>query len=183
MFCEICRKASMSNGSVRGCTTMQKPALIDHKSSHSHSEALRLVSQSVAMVKHVEKLQAACNEALKTQLKFVLHMANTNTLSHQYSNLIHLLQSAGCPNLNSAHTHTHHDTVSQMEEAIAMTSVVDDRIANSRYVGIIVDEMTNTTAEKMLITYLYFSKEGTLRLCLLETMQYSLPLQNASPQK
>ena len=133
MFCDICRKANMSNGFVRGCTTMQKSALNDHKSSHSHTEASRVVNQSVAMVKHVEKSQVACNEALKTQLKVVLHMANTNTPSHLYPNLIHLLQSAGCPNLNSAHTYTHHDTVSQMEEAIAITikSAIDDRIASS----------------------------------------------------
>lgn len=100
---------------------MQKSALNDHKSSHSHIEATRVVNQSVAMAKQVEKLQAACNEALKTQLKVVLHMANTNTSSHLYTNLMHLLQSAGCPNLNSAHTYTHHNSVSQMEEAIAMT--------------------------------------------------------------
>ncbi|KAL1261175.1 hypothetical protein QQF64_034242 [Cirrhinus molitorella] len=31
MFCDICRKAKMSNGFVRGCTTMQKSALTDHK--------------------------------------------------------------------------------------------------------------------------------------------------------
>ncbi|KAL3057973.1 hypothetical protein OYC64_010196 [Pagothenia borchgrevinki] len=104
MFCDICRKAKMSNGFVRGCTTMQKSALNDHKSSHSHIEASRVVNQSVAMVKHVEKSQVACNEALKTQLKVVLHMANTNTPSHLYPNLIQLLQSAGCPDLNSAHT-------------------------------------------------------------------------------
>ncbi|KAL3053155.1 hypothetical protein OYC64_005648 [Pagothenia borchgrevinki] len=87
------------------------------------------------MVKHVEKSQVACNEALKTQLKVVLHMANTNTPSHLYPNLIQLLQSAGCPDLNSAHTYTHHETVNQMEEAIAMTisSTIDDRIANSKY--------------------------------------------------
>ncbi|KAL1258746.1 hypothetical protein QQF64_024624 [Cirrhinus molitorella] len=69
MFCDICRKAKMSNGFVRGCTTMQKSALTDHKSSQSHNEALRVVNQSVAMSKHVEKSQAACNEALKTQFK------------------------------------------------------------------------------------------------------------------
>ncbi|KAI4816803.1 hypothetical protein KUCAC02_009109 [Chaenocephalus aceratus] len=43
-----------------------------------------------------------------------------------------------------------------MEEAIAMTitSTIDDRIANSKYVGVIVDETANITVEKMLITYL-----------------------------
>lgn len=162
MFCDICRKANVSNGFVRGCTTMQKSALNDHKRSHSHIEASRVVNQSAAMVKHVEQSQVACNEALKTQLKVVLHMANTNTPSHLYPNLIHLLQSAGCPNLNSAHTYTHHDTVSQMEEAIAMTikSDIDDRIASSRYVGLVVDETTNITVEKMLIIYLTLQRKG-----------------------
>lgn len=55
----------MSNGFVRGCTNMQKSALTDHKSSHSHLEASRVLNQSVAMIKHVEKSQVACNEALK----------------------------------------------------------------------------------------------------------------------
>lgn len=72
----------MSNGFVRGCTKMQKSALNDHKNSHSYIEASRVVNQSMAIVKHVEKSQAACNEALKTQLKVVLHMENTNTPSH-----------------------------------------------------------------------------------------------------
>lgn len=65
MFCDICKKANMSNGFVRGCTNMQKSALTDHKSSHSHLEASRVLNQSVAMIKHVEKSQVACNEALK----------------------------------------------------------------------------------------------------------------------
>ena len=89
-------------------------------------------------------------------------MAHTNTPSHIYPNLIHLIQSAGCPNLNNAHMYTHHETVSQMEEAIAMTinSTVDERITNSRYDGIIVNEMTNNTVEKMLITYLTIQQRG-----------------------
>ncbi|XP_076591239.1 uncharacterized protein C17orf113-like [Chaetodon auriga] len=162
MFCDICKKANMSNGFVRGCTNMQKSALTDHQNSHSHVEASRVLNQSVAMIKHVEKSQVACNEALKTQLKVVLHMAKTNTPSHLYPDLINLLQSAGCPNLNSAHTYTHHETVSEMEEALAktITSDIDDRIANSRYVGIIVDETTNITVEKMLITYLTLQQKG-----------------------
>lgn len=162
MFCDICRKAKVTNGFVRGCTTMQKSALNDHKSRQSHIEACVVVNQSVQMEKHVEKSQVACNEALKTQLKVVLHMANTNTPAHQYPKLIHLLQSAGCPNLNSAHTYTHHDTVTQMEEAIAatVTSAIDDRIANSKYVGVIIDETTNITVEKMLITYLTLQQKG-----------------------
>ncbi len=32
---------------------MQKSALIDHKSSHNHNEALRVVNQSMAMFKVV----------------------------------------------------------------------------------------------------------------------------------
>ena len=133
---------------------MQKSALNDHKSRHSHIEASRVVNQSMAMVKHVEKSQVACNKALQTQLKVVLHMANTNT-PNLYPNLIHILQSAGCPDLNSAHTYTHHEIVNQMEEAIAMTitSTIDDPMANSKYVGVIVDETTNIKVEKMLITY------------------------------
>ncbi|KAK5848763.1 hypothetical protein PBY51_008456 [Eleginops maclovinus] len=162
MFCDICRRAKANNGFVKGCTTIQKSALNDHKSSHSHIESCAVVNQSVQMEKHVEKSQVACNEALKTQLKVVLHMANTSTPSHQYPKLIHLLQSAGCPNLNTAHTYTHHDTVYQMEEAIAatITSAIDDRIASSRYVGVIVDETTNITVEKMLITYLSLQQNG-----------------------
>lgn len=74
--------------------------------------------------------------------------------------------------MNSAHMYTHHDTVSQMEKAIAMTinSTVDDRIANSRYFGIIVDETTNITVEKMLITYLPLQQRESLKLCSLEIM-------------
>ncbi|XP_053199030.1 uncharacterized protein LOC128383430 [Scomber japonicus] len=70
--------------------------------------------------------------------------------------------SAGCPNLDSAHMYTHHDTVSQMEEVIVMTitSTVDDRISNSRYVRVIVDETTNITVEIMLISYLKHEQRG-----------------------
>eukprot|EP00064_Thunnus_orientalis_P001081 superscaffoldBa00000067_g1082 len=58
--------------------------------------------------------------------------------------------------------YAHHDIVSQMEERIAVTitSVIHDHIANSRYVGIIVDETTNITIEKMLITYLTLQQKG-----------------------
>lgn len=162
MFCDICRKANMTNGFTRGCKTMQKSALNDHKTSLSHMEASRIVSQSTEMEKHVQNSQVACNEALKTQLEVVLHMANTNTPSHLYPNLINLLQSVGCPNLNAAHTYSHHDTVSQMETAIAMTvtDAINDRIANSRFLGVILDETTNITVEKMLIIYLTLQQNG-----------------------
>lgn len=52
--------------------------------------------------------------------------------------------------------------MSQKKEALAetITSDIDDRIANSRYVGIIVDETTNITVEKMLITYLTLEQKG-----------------------
>lgn len=55
-------------------------------------------------------------------------------------------------NLNSTHSYTHLDAVSEMEDAIAMTitSATDDRIANSKYAGIIVEETTNIVIEKML---------------------------------
>ena len=58
--------------------------------------------------------------------------------------------------------YTHHDTVSQMEEVIVMTitSAVDDRISNSRYVRVIVDETTNITVEIMLISYLTHEQRG-----------------------
>ncbi len=162
IYCNTCKKANMNNGFVRGCTTMQKSALSDHQSSSSHIAASKAIKQSVAMIKHVEKSQVACNKALKTQLKVVLHMAQTNTPCNLYPDLIKLLESAGCPNLNSAHTYTHHDTVRQMEEALAktITSAIDDRITNSRYVGIIVDETTNISVEKMLITYLTLQDKG-----------------------
>lgn len=88
--CDICKKANMSNGFVQGCRNIQKSSLTDHKSSHSHLEASRVLNQSVAMIKHVEKSQVACNEALKTQLKVVLHMAKTNTPSHLCPDLINL---------------------------------------------------------------------------------------------
>lgn len=75
MFCDICRKADMDLS--RGCTTMQKFALNDQKSSHTHIEASRVHNLSMAMVKHVEKLHVACNKALKIQHTVVLYMANT----------------------------------------------------------------------------------------------------------
>uniref|UniRef100_A0A673AIY5 HAT C-terminal dimerisation domain-containing protein n=1 Tax=Sphaeramia orbicularis TaxID=375764 RepID=A0A673AIY5_9TELE len=89
-------------------------------------------------------------------------MANTSTPCHLYPKLINLLQSAGCPNLNSAHTYTHHDTVSEMEDAIAttITSATNDCIANSKYVGIIVDETTYIVVEKMLVIYLTLQQNG-----------------------
>lgn len=148
------KKVNMRNGFVRECTNIQKSALNDHQSSHSHFEISRVLNQSVAMIKHVEKSQVACNKALKTQLKVVLHMAKTNAPSHLYPDLINLLQLAGCPNLSSVYTYTHHETVSQMEEALAETIKIsiDDHIAHSRYLGIIVDETTNITVEKILIT-------------------------------
>lgn len=117
---------------------MQKSALSDHQSSSSHIAASKVINQSVAMIKHVEKSQVACNEALKTQLKVVLHMAQ----SHLYSDLAKLLQSAGCHNLKT------------------ITSAIDDRIANSRYVGILIDETTNVSVEKMLTTYLTLEDKG-----------------------
>uniref|UniRef100_A0A672Z5U1 HAT C-terminal dimerisation domain-containing protein n=1 Tax=Sphaeramia orbicularis TaxID=375764 RepID=A0A672Z5U1_9TELE len=49
-----------------------------------------------------------------------------------------------------------------MEDAIAMTiiSATDDCIANSKYVGIIVDESINIVVEKMLVIYLTLKQNG-----------------------
>lgn len=89
-------------------------------------------------------------------------MPKTTPPSHLYPDLINLLQSPGCPNLSSAHTYTHHESVCQMEEALAKTikKDIDYHIANSRYVGIILDETTNITVEKMLITYVTLQQQG-----------------------
>lgn len=121
-------KANMSNRFVRGCTTIQKSALNNHKSSHSDIEATRVVNQNVAMVKHVEKSL----------------VENTNTMSHRYPHLINLLHSARCPSLKNAPMYTQHDTVSEMEEelTITITSTIDG------IVGIIVDETTNNMWRK-----------------------------------
>lgn len=162
MYCSICQRANMTNGFVRGCTTFQKSALNDHKKSLSHKEASRILTQSEVMEKTISISQAASDEALKTQLKVVLHMANTNTPSHLYPKILELLKSAGCPNLNSAHVYTHHKSVDEMEDAIAKTiyNSANDRISDSRFVGIILDETTNITVEKMLIIYLTVQQKG-----------------------
>ncbi|GLD45624.1 transmembrane protein C17orf113 homolog [Lates japonicus] len=64
-----------------------------------------------------------------------------------------------------------------MEEALAetITSDIDDRIANSRYVGIIVDETTNITVEKMLITYLTLQQKGDLETAETFIGNYAIP--------
>lgn len=43
---------------------------------------------------------------------------------------------------------------------MTITSTIDNRIANSRYVGVIVEETTNIMVEKMLITYLILQQKG-----------------------
>ncbi|KAI4822430.1 hypothetical protein KUCAC02_007981 [Chaenocephalus aceratus] len=70
-----------------------------------------------------------------------------------------------------------------MEEAIAMTitSTIDDRIANSKYVGVIVDETTNITVEKMLITYLALQHKGEPETVIIGN--YVIPSGTVSQQK
>ena len=43
---------------------------------------------------------------------------------------------------------------------MTITSTIDDHITNSKYVGVIVEEKTNITVEKMLITYLTLQHKG-----------------------
>lgn len=59
-------------------------------------------------------------------------------------------------------TNIHSSILFEMADAIAMTitSATDDHIFNNKYIGIIVDETTIISIEKMLVIYLTLQQNG-----------------------
>ncbi|KAL2085050.1 hypothetical protein ACEWY4_020568 [Coilia grayii] len=96
-------------------------------------------------------------------MKVVYHMAKSDIPSHQFRGLTELLQSLEAPDFQySANMYHHNESLNDMEVAIEKTLIeeLDEKLKQSEFLGLIIDETVNITVDKKLIVYLKFENSG-----------------------
>ncbi|XP_046567332.1 zinc finger protein 862-like [Haliotis rubra] len=161
MFCRICEEAQQANGFVKGSVNRKKSALNDHRESQSHHKAVLALTHRQAMAA-CQKAQSEKNDdSLTAMCNTVLTMAQENIAANKFNALITLQKNNKCSALSGL-VYSHGDSVQDIEQALATSTIehLKGRIANSKFVGLIIDETVNITVEKKLIMFLRIINYG-----------------------
>ena len=163
MYCKVCREGGEKNAFTKGCTDFQASALERHISRPKHKTAMektlqqRMMQGQVVMARQQQATKRTC------LLRTVLYMAQSYQADSAFENLIELQKANGCSELQKGEIYKHRSTLSEMQESLA-TIVRQDQdrdIANSPFVGLMIDETVNITCHKKLIIYVRIVKNGS----------------------
>ncbi|XP_067657737.1 uncharacterized protein C17orf113-like [Haliotis asinina] len=140
---------------------MKLSALKEHRDSASHYQAVIVAGQVRAMATHVNKAAEKSDEKLTAMMNTVLFMAKENLATSKFSKLIDLQKRNGCTSLSGV-VYSHSDSVEEMEHCIVQSTIeqLKERVQNSRFIGLIIDETVNITVEKKLIMFLKIQNNG-----------------------
>ncbi|KAK6174632.1 hypothetical protein SNE40_017871 [Patella caerulea] len=107
------------------------------------------------METHMAQAREKNDDNLTPMMRTVLFMAKENITSTKFNELMQLQKQNGCPSLTGV-IYTHSDSFVDIESALVQTTVdeLKDKIASSKFVGLIVDETVNVITEKKLILFL-----------------------------
>ncbi|CAM4347987.1 unnamed protein product [Leuciscus chuanchicus] len=138
--------------------------------SNDHVAALNLTPQQVAMKGHCDKATETSKKKLCSQLKIVFHMAKHDLPSNHFVAQTELLQALEAPDfVTTDGIYCHSDSVDDMERALEHVVVeqIREKLKNSDFIGIIIDETVNITVNKKLIVYLKLEIKGKVETCFL----------------
>uniref|UniRef100_A0A9J8ACM9 C17orf113 probable zinc finger domain-containing protein n=1 Tax=Cyprinus carpio carpio TaxID=630221 RepID=A0A9J8ACM9_CYPCA len=164
------KKAGRRNGFTRGSNNLRMSALIEHSQSNDHVAAHNLTPQQVAMKGHCDKATETSKKKLCSQLKIVFHMAKHDLPSNHFVAQTELLQALEAPDfVTTDGIYCHSDSVDDMEKALEHIVVeqIREKLKNSDFIGIIIDETVNITVNKKLIIYLKLEIKGKVETCFL----------------
>ncbi|KAL2095484.1 hypothetical protein ACEWY4_010203 [Coilia grayii] len=145
-------------------------ALLEHSQSNDHVSALNLTPQQVAIKGHCDKATETSKKKLSSQLKVVFHMAKHDLPSNYFVAQTELLQALKAPDfVASDGIYRHGDSVDDMEKALedVVMEQLCEKLKNSDFIGLIIDETVNITVNKKLIIYLKLEIKGNVETCFL----------------
>ena len=124
MFCTICTDAKqLSNWTKAGSRNYQHSALKEHATKNKgHLIAVGTLLKQPTIDAASEKALAADNDSSQVQLRTVLFLCKNNLASSTFTALIDLQKANGCPSLMKSDTYKHHESVDDMEEALAQVT-------------------------------------------------------------
>ncbi|KAK6175816.1 hypothetical protein SNE40_014204 [Patella caerulea] len=106
------------------------------------------------MQTHMAPAREKNDDNLTAMMRTFLFMDKENISSNKFHGLMQLQKQNGCPSLTDV-IYTHSDTFEDMETALVQTTVDElNKIASSKFVGLIIDETINVITEKKLILFL-----------------------------
>ncbi|XP_076463272.1 uncharacterized protein C17orf113-like [Babylonia areolata] len=161
LFCDLCIKAGESNAFTKGCTDMQKSALVRHQKTKDHVRAESLVASRKLMKQQVDRAATESVTKQTAMIRSAYWLAKEMVPNVKFSSLLELQKANGCSQLEGD-CYSHHSAVSEMQDCIATameTQALSD-VHNSPFVGVIIDETVNVTVNKKLIIFLRYTKNG-----------------------
>ncbi|XP_077983943.1 uncharacterized protein C17orf113-like [Glandiceps talaboti] len=160
----LCEKANKRNAFTRGSPDSQKSAIKRHMKTDDHREATVVRPSQNLMRNFSSKGLSESKDKQRAVLRTVYYMAKEEIPDRKFVSLIELQRENGCECLKTE-TYTHHDSVTSMQRALADTvrEEISQKISDSPFVGILVDETVNVTVHKKLIIFLKIVDDGKPR--------------------
>lgn len=124
-----------------------------------------------------DKAVDASKRKLCSQMKVVFHMAKNDIPRNQYTGMTELLRAVQAPDLaTSEGLYRHSDSICEMEMALedVVLKQLDDKIRESDFIGIIIDETVDITVDKKLIVYVKLQVSGRVETCFLGNYDFTL---------
>ena len=163
MFCDLCLKYKKKNAYTTGCKDFQKSSVERHACSDAHRSALSTKKQSLYWQVSAAKAEKMVTDTLIPQLITVKYIAEQNLPLMKYRSLIELQQENGA---NISSPYTHHEQLEEMVDAISDT--IQDEIkqdtANSKFIGLLIDESVDIAVFKKLVIYLQVVVKGRVKM-------------------
>ncbi|KAK6175159.1 hypothetical protein SNE40_013681 [Patella caerulea] len=167
MFCSICENSKVSNSFTSGCTTVLKKESIDThlsaKGPSSHKAALMIIENGNDMAKAREKSVSKSKESILSAMRNVMFMAEHDLPNSLLSDLNTLCLQQGAEQfkdllLDNHTSYTHNKSVQEFQAAIAATVREDlrQRLSQSEYYSILLDESTDVSVDQNLIVYVRY---------------------------
>jgi hypothetical protein len=167
VFCKVCKEAGGKGAyATSGSVNSKVSTFQDHSNTVEHRK-LAWVAQcgSKRMEKHVAQATRTCDEALMTLFKTTYYVGKETIPFSKFPSLCGLLLS-----VNSTITDKlYHDEKSCAEMLVCISSVIHrkvlDRVRNSQYFGIMVDESADISITGHLVVFATFLEDG-VQVCV-----------------
>ena len=174
MLCDFCVRASASNPFTTegGCKNWQNSTLVRHQQSHDHIESVQKLELRANMAKSYKKAESR-NTALQSdkienyikQMRLVYVMAKNDIASRNFEDLMHVqvLNGVSCDYYKKP------EMMSEFEQCFENVVEQDliNRIDNSPYLGVMLDETCDISVEKKLAIYIRFIENGQATVAFL----------------
>jgi len=169
MYCTICQSHGKVNTFTKGTNNYKTTTLDRHAKSKVHQAALLDKKTQHDMVKTIATALSQKEQSVIKALQTVYYMAKTDVANHKYQETLEWLEYMGIAELSHISsgknaTYTSHHIMEEMQDAIAkvITKQIDERITNSPFVTILVDESTDITINKKLCVYARLLNTSTM---------------------